>query len=99
MSDRRGSSAPNRKARMQITNAGTALHHTPFVVRDVEKTATAHRVRVRGGPNFELLAPHEEKHLRGPFGGKRRAVSSHLRRISDPGGDARGKGGASTPGA
>ena len=26
---------------MQITDAGTTLHHTCFLVRDVEKTATA----------------------------------------------------------
>src|SRR6476661_5226543 len=42
MSNRRQIVGPTtREARMQITGSGTTLHHTCFVVRDVEKTATA----------------------------------------------------------
>jgi hypothetical protein len=40
MSDRRESSALNLEARVKITESGT-LHHTCFVVHDVEKTAAA----------------------------------------------------------
>ncbi|HVD88473.1 MAG TPA: hypothetical protein VNB91_06230, partial [Jatrophihabitantaceae bacterium] len=40
MSDRRESSALNLEARVKITESGT-LHHTSFVVHDVEKTAAA----------------------------------------------------------
>src|SRR5438067_7376747 len=40
MSDRRESSALSLEARVKITESGT-LHHTCFVVHDVEKTAAA----------------------------------------------------------
>jgi hypothetical protein len=41
MSDRRQSSASTWEARVKITDSGTTLHHTCFVVHDVEETAAA----------------------------------------------------------